>query len=99
MAKKRLVLGDQSSAEIDQIRYTLNNLLKVLETAAASITAGASAEDVLNALSAGIAAGADTNPNAVANVVSTGLELVGVQPMNAHPARAGFKPGTQLKDY
>jgi len=97
MAFVRLTVGDQSSAEFDQLRRTVNALLLMLESAADSITATATAEDVLNAWAAEVTAGRDTNPGAIANVVSTGVEIVGLRPMNRHPARAGAALGTQLK--
>jgi len=101
MAKKRLVVGDQSSAEIDQIRETLNNLLKILENAGASITATCTAEEVFLAIAAAVTTGVDNNAGTVgsADYVSSNLELVGVEPMNKHPLRPGFKRGDQLKTY
>ena len=89
MAFVRLTVGDQSSAEIDQLRRTVNTLLQMLETAEGSLTAGASAADVLNAWADAVRTGTDDNPLAIANVVSTSLEIVGLRPMNRHPARPG----------
>lgn len=101
MAKKRLVVGDQSSAEIDQLRKTVNNLLKILENAGASITATCTAEEVILAIAAAVTTGVDDNAGTVgsADYVSSNLELVGVQPMNAHPGRPGSAVGTQLVTY
>lgn len=89
MAFVRLVVGDQSSAEFDQLRRTVNTLLQMLESAETSLTAGASAEDVLNAWADAVRTGTDNNPAAIANVSDTGLEIVGLRPMNRHPARPG----------
>lgn len=89
MAFVRLIVGDQSSAEVDQLRRTTNSLLQMLESAEASLTAGASAEDVLNAWADAVRTGTDDNPESIANVVSTSLEIVGLRPMNRHPARPG----------
>jgi len=61
MAKKRLVVGDQSSAEVDQLRKTVNNLLKILENAGASITATCTAEEVILAIAAAVTTGLDNN--------------------------------------
>lgn len=101
MAKKRLVVGDQSSAEVDQLRKTVNNLLKILENAGASITATCTAEEVILAIAAAVTTGLDNNAGTVgsADYVSSNLELVGVQPMNAHPSRPGAAIGTQLVTY
>lgn len=78
----RKINADQHSAEFDQVRRTQNNLLRMLEGAAASLTAGASAEDVLNAWADGIAVGTDSNPAPIANVVATNASVVGLKPTN-----------------
>ena len=96
MAFVRLTVGDQSSAEFDQLRRTVNALLLMLESASASVTAAATAENILKAWAEGITAGRDTNPGSVALVVPTNVEIVGLRPMNRHPARAGSALGTQL---
>jgi hypothetical protein len=59
----------------------------MIETAEASITATASAEDVLNAWADAVRTGLDDNPAAIANVVSTGREVVGLKPTPKHPRR------------
>ncbi len=89
MAFVRLVVGDQSSAEVDQLRRTVNTLLQMLETAEASLTAGATAADVLNSWADAVRTGTDNNSASIANVTSTSLEIVGLRPMNRHPARPG----------
>ena len=88
MAKARVVIGDTGSQEVAQLSRTVNTLLLMIESAAASITATASAEDVLNAWAAGVAAGLDNNPGAIANVVSTGREVVGLKATPLQPRRA-----------
>lgn len=89
MAKARRIVGDQNSAEIDHLKKTVNTLLKMLETAGASIAAGASAEDVLSAWAAGVAEGKDSNPDGIANVESTGLEISGIKTIVQFPRRPG----------
>ncbi len=46
----------------------------------ASVTAGATAEAIMTALSAGIAAGVDSNPTSATNVVATNVPLEGTKP-------------------
>lgn len=87
MAKARVVVSDVSSEEVDELRRCVHSLLHMMETAAASITATATAEQVLSVWSAAIASGVDNNPNAVANVVSSGREIVGVYPSRKLPPR------------
>ena len=89
MARARLVIADTNSEEIDQLRRTVNNLLLMIETAEASITAGASAADVINAWADAVRTGTDNNPSAIANIVSTGSEIVGSKPTPLHPRRRG----------
>lgn len=80
MAVARVVVADVGSQELESIRRTLNTVLFMMETAGASITATATAEEVLSAWSAGISAGIDSNPAATANIVSTNrpINLVAV---------------------
>ncbi len=87
MARARLVISDVSSEEVDQLRRTVNTLILMLETAEASITAGASAAEVLGAWADGVRTGTDDNPDSVSNVVSTGREIVGLKPTPTHPRR------------
>jgi len=87
MARARLVISDTSSEEVDQLRRTVNTLVLMLETAEASLTAGASAADVLNAWAATARTGTDDNSEAIANIVDTGRELVGMKPTPKHPRR------------
>lgn len=97
MARCRLVVGDQSSAEVDQLRRTVNALLLVLQRAGENVTAGTSAEAVLESIAAGIAAGADTDPAGDLTFgTPTNVELVGLKVMNAHPKRPGSRQGSQV---
>ncbi len=75
----REIVGDMQSAEIQQMRRSFNSLLRMLETAEASLTAGADAEDVLNAWADAIRTGQDDNPASIANVVSTDNEMLGIR--------------------
>ncbi len=79
MARAVVVVGDAPSADVAEMRRTINTLLLMLESAEASITAGATAEDVLNAWADAVRTGLDSNPAAIANIVSTGREVVGIQ--------------------
>lgn len=92
MANKRLIVGDQHSAEFDQLRNTVNNLLKILENAGASITATCTAEEVLLAIAAAITTGVDNNAGTVgsADYVSSNLELVGLESTPQRPAKPGL---------
>lgn len=94
MALVRLVVGDQSSVEVDQLRKTVNALLLVLQRAGENVAAGDTAEDVLQSISEGIAVGVDSDPaTTLVSGSATGLELVGLRPMNRHPRRPGLVPG------
>lgn len=86
----RLVVGDQSSAEVDQMRRTSNALLLVLENlAGTTFTTLADFQEALaNTLTTGVDSNFTTGTSADA-YVGTGVELVGVRPMNRHPARPG----------
>lgn len=97
MALVRLVVGDQSSVEVDQLRKTVNALLLVLQRAGENIVAGDSAEDVLQSIGEGIAAGVDSDPETtLSSGTPTGLELVGLRVMNRHPRRPGMVPGSTV---
>ena len=86
--RARHVVSDTSSAEVDHLRRTVNTLLLMLETAEASLTAGATAEDVLNAWADAVRTALDNNPASIANVVSTSLPIQGLRPTPRHPRRA-----------
>jgi hypothetical protein len=90
MAFVRLVVGDQSSAEIDQLRRTSNAMIQILDNlAGTTFTALADFQEALaNTISTGVDGDFTTITNAD-SYVGTGLELVGTRPMNRHPARPG----------
>lgn len=94
MANVRLVVGDQSSAEVDQMRKSLNGLITVLENiAGTTFTAVADLQEALaNTLETGVDSDFTTATNSDA-YVGSGAEIVGVRPMNRHPRRPGFVPG------
>lgn len=87
MAKARKVVNDQNSAVVDHLVTTVNNLLLMIETASTSLTAGASAADVLNAWSAAVNTGTDNNPNSIANVSTTNLAIEGMWATPKMPRR------------
>jgi hypothetical protein len=91
MAQVRLVVGDQSSAEVDQLRRTVNALLLVLENL--SGTTFTALADFQEALANSISTGTDGDFTTATNSDSytgTGVELVGLRVMNPHPPRPGF---------
>jgi len=90
MAFVRLIQGDQSSAEFDQLRRTSNALLLVLENLAG--TTFTTLADLQEALANTLSTGTDsdfTTGTSADSYVGTGVELVGLRPMNRHPARPG----------
>lgn len=89
MARARTVIADTNSEEIDQMRRTMHGLLHMLESAEASLTAGATAEDVLNAFADAVRTGTDDNPESIANIAPSLREVVGVKPTPLHPRRRG----------
>lgn len=99
MAKVRLVVGDQSSAEFDQARRAVNSLLLFLENVAGTtFTTLADMQEVIaNTLSTGVDSSLTTAASAD-DYVGTGVEVAGLRTMNRHPARPGAKAGTQLRD-
>lgn len=99
MAQARKVVGDQNSAEFEQVRNTLNTILLMLEAAGAAIVAGDTAEDVLQTIGEAITAGTDSSaaPTA-ANYAPTEREVVGLVVTPQHPTRPGFATGTNLVD-
>lgn len=90
MAFARVIVEDQSSATFDEIRKTVNTIIFMLEAAGTSVTAGATAEQILSAWSAGIAVGVDSNPAATANIVPTNREIVCTKPNIRYPNRPGL---------
>ena len=94
MANVRLVVGDQSSAEVDQMRKSLNGLITVLENIAG--TTFTTVADLQEALANSLSTGSDgdfTTATSSDAYVGTGAEIVGLRPMNRHPRRPGFVAG------
>lgn len=87
MAKARVVIGDQQSEEFDELRRLCHTLLHMLESAEASLTAGATAEDVLNAWADAVRTGTDDNPESIANIAPTNRAVVGVVQDRVQPPR------------
>jgi uncharacterized protein YgbK (DUF1537 family) len=92
MALVREVTGDQSSAEVDQLRRTVNALLVALQQVGDNVAAGDTAEDALQALAEGLAVGSDSDPEGtLVSGSASGAELVGVRPYAKHPRRPGHE--------
>lgn len=90
MAKAKVVVADQNSAEVDQLRKTVNALLVMLETAKDALPTPANrVEKVLASWADGIAIGKDSNPNSYSDAVATNVEIVGLQVTPRHPDRPG----------
>ncbi len=87
MAQAVVVVGDSGSQEVDELRRTVNSLLLMLESAEASLTAGATAENVLNAWADAVRTGVDNNPAAIANIAPSNRQIVGVKVTPLHPRR------------
>ena len=99
MAKVRTVVGDQSSAEIDQLRDSVNGILAMLENLAGSTFTEVA--DLQEALANSIALGVDadfTTTTSTDSYVGSGAEVVGARVMNAHPRRPGFVKAQNLKE-
>ncbi len=96
--RARLVVSDQSSAEVDHLRRTMNALLLILEDLgarlAAEVTTAPTAADleilsVFQSISDGIRDGADTDPDGeLGAATTTGLSIEGLRPTPRHPRRA-----------
>lgn len=89
MAQVRvLVSGDQFSAEVDQLRRTVNGLLLVLENLAG--TTFTTLADLQEALENTLSTGADsdfTTATSADSYVGTGAEMVGLRVRAQHPPR------------
>lgn len=78
----RKINGDQHSAEFDQLRRTVNNILRMIEGASVSLGDTATAEAILQAWADGVRDGIDSNPDNETNVTGTNASLVGLKPTN-----------------
>lgn len=90
MAKARLVVADQNSAELDQIRRGLNSLMVVLENLASEVDAGnITADEAFTALYTTMSTGSDGTIASIdggANTYTgTGREVAGTRPTPLHP--------------
>jgi hypothetical protein len=86
MAKARIVIGDQNSAELDALKRSFNSLLVVLEQiaieeAATTTTAVQSAQALANALTTGVDSTASTGHT------PTGRMVVGIKSTPGIPSR------------
>lgn len=87
MAKARVVIGDQNSAEFDELRRSFNSLLIVLQNICAEVEATTlTAEEGFEALGAALAAGVDAS-GSPAGHVGTGRQVVGVKATPTIPQR------------
>ena len=90
MAKARLVVADQNSAELDQLRRSFNSLMVVLENCASEVDAGnITADEAFTALATTLSTGTDATIASIdggANTYTgTARELLGVKPTPLHP--------------
>lgn len=87
MAKARLVVGDQNSAELDALRRSFNSMIVVLENISAEVTAGTlTAEQGFEALGAALRNGVDGSGTPAPHV-GTGRMVAGVRVSPQHPPR------------
>lgn len=101
MPRALKLVGDQHSAEFDELRRQFNNLLIVLHNIAASVDGGdVTADEAFTVLKATLESGVDESLTSVdggSNDYSgTELELVGIKG-NKHPRRPRME-GTVLMD-
>lgn len=94
MAKARVVVGDQNSAEFDALKRSYNSLLLVLEQVAAEVDAGTlTAAEGFSALLAALVAGVDVSGTPAAHV-GTGRFVVGVKSTPPIPPRSAESVNT-----
>lgn len=99
MAKARLVVADVGSAEMDQLRRSVNALIVVLQNVASEVDAGNITADeaftvVLNSLSTGVDSSITGVDGGANNYAGTTREIVGTKPTPLHPKQ----PRGQLAD-
>lgn len=88
MAKARVVVGDQNSAEFDALKRSYNSLLLILEQVAAEVDAATlTPAEGFSALLAALVAGVDVSGTPAAHV-GTGRFLVGVKSTPPIPPRS-----------
>lgn len=93
MAKARPVLSDMSSAEFDETRRALHNLMLVLENVASEVDAGnITADEAFTALLTTLQNGKDEDISGIDsganNYTGTDVTVAGVKPNPTHPRRA-----------
>lgn len=103
MAKARLVVADQNSAELDQIRRGLNALMVVLENVASEVDAGnITADEAFTALLTTLSTGLDSTIASIdggANTYTgTEREVVGCRPTPLHPKQVRGSLRSMSKD-
>jgi hypothetical protein len=88
MAKARVVVGDQNSAEFDALKRSYNSLLLILENIASEVDAATlTPAEGFSALLAALVAGVDVSGTPAAHV-GTGRFLVGVKSTPPIPPRS-----------
>jgi hypothetical protein len=102
MALGKVIPGDLEQRVIE-LTKTVHSLLHMIETAKASVTATATAEQILSAWSDAVNTGADTNPSNTANISSSGRPILGVISKSPMPRESVVTTKTSLdklsKDY
>lgn len=96
MAKARVVVGDQNSAELDALKRSFNSLLVVLERVCAEVEATTlTPTQGFVALNAALRTGRDASaPSGAAAHVGTGRLVSGVKSTPQIPQRAEENPAT-----
>ncbi len=104
MAKVQRIIGDQNSAELDEMRYAYHRLLLILRNIGAEISAPSSigADEAWIRLKEIIDDGIDAD---TANIngsgsayVGTGLAITGVEPTPKHPRRPNAAAVAKVSD-
>jgi hypothetical protein len=97
MAKARLVVGDQNSAELDVVKRSYNSLLLVLENIASEVDATTlTAEEGFSALLNALSTGLDSSGTPAAHV-GTGRFVVGIKSTPVIPPRAAETVATLVE--
>ena len=98
MAKARLVVGDQNSAELDVFKRSYNSLLLVLENVAAEVDATTiTAAEAFTVLAYVLGGGMDDSGSGVAAHVPTNRFVVGVKSTPPVPPRAAESKGSLVE--
>lgn len=98
MAKARLVVGDQNSAELDVFKRSYNSLLLVLENVAAEVVATTiTADEAFAVIAHVLAGGVDDSASGVAAHAPTNRFVVGVKSTPVIPPRAVESKGSLVE--